>query len=191
MAAAVVGMATASAIEPGDEAPGFTLKNTKGEEVSLSDYEGKLVVLEWFNYDCPFVKKHYHSGNLPKLQETYTGKDVVWLSINSSAEGKQGHLPASEMAARCAKEGNKASAVLLDPSGKVGKSYGAKTTPHLYVITTEGKIAYMGGIDDKKDANPESIAGATNYVAAALDSLLAGEEVEVKQAQPYGCGVKY
>ncbi|MFC7337800.1 thioredoxin family protein [Haloferula chungangensis] len=184
-------IATASAVEPGDKAPGFTLQNTKGEQVSLSDFKGKLVVLEWLNYDCPFVKKHYQSGNMPALQEKYTGKDVVWLAVNSNAEGKQGYLPAAELGERSKKEGSKATAVLLDTSGTVGKSYGAKTTPHMFVISKDGEIAYAGGIDDKKSTQSASLEGATNYVANALDALIAGKEVETPKAAPYGCGVKY
>lgn len=184
-------IATASAIEPGDEAPAFTLKSTKGEDVSLADHKGKLVVLEWINYDCPFVKRHYKSGNMPGLQEKYTSKDVVWLSINSSAEGKQGYLAAAKLGERSEKEGNEATAVLLDTSGSVGKSYGARTTPHMFVIGKDGKVAYAGGIDDKKRAKTSGADGATNYVAKALDALLAGKEVETPKAAPYGCGVKY
>ncbi len=191
MVAAALTGGSLHAVEPGDEAPAFTLPDTKGEEVSLADFKGKLVVLEWLNYDCPFVKKHYQSGNLPALQEKYTGQEVVWLSINSSAEGKQGYLPGEKLAARSEKEGNKASAILLDTSGKVGKAYGARTTPHMYVIDAEGKLAYLGGIDDKPTTKASDIEGATNHVAAALDALLAGKEVEVKKAKPYGCGVKY
>lgn len=190
-AAALIAGGAAHALEPGDEAPAFTLTSTSGEAVSLSDFEGKPVVLEWINYDCPFVKKHYASGNMPELQEKYTGKDVVWLSINSSAEGKQGYLPPEKLAERSEKEGNKASAILLDPEGTVGKAYGAKTTPHLYVIDKEGKLAFMGGIDDKPTTDISDIDGATNYVAAALEALMAGKEVKVTKVKPYGCGVKY
>ena len=184
-------LGTAAAVEPGEMAPEFTLTNTKGEEVSLSDYKGKTVVLEWINYDCPFVAKHYNSGNLPMLQEKYTAKDVVWLAINSSAEGKQGHLSPSELQARADKEGSKATAVLLDTDGQVGKAYGAKTTPHMFVINGEGKVAYAGAIDDKPTTAKEDIQGAKNYVSSALDSMMAGEAVEVSKAAPYGCSVKY
>ncbi len=183
--------ATALAVEPGDSAPDFTLKNLEGEEVSLSDYEGKTVVLEWINYDCPFVKKHYGSGNMPKLQETYTGKDVVWLAVNSAAEGKQGYMEPEAHQKRSDKEGSKATHVLLDTSGEVGKAYGATTTPHMFVINTEGKVAYAGGIDDKPTTDVADIESATNYVVAALDAVMEGKDVEVAKAKPYGCGVKY
>lgn len=191
MAGLAMGAGNLLAAEPGSEAPAFTLKSTEGKEVSLADYKGKLVVLEWINYDCPFVKKHYGSGNMPALQEKYTGEDVVWLSINSSAEGKQGYLPASELGSRSEKEGNKATAVLLDTDGSVGKAYDASTTPHMFVIGKDGKIAYAGGIDDKPTTKAEDIAGSNNYVAAALDALIAGDEVATAKAKPYGCSVKY
>jgi hypothetical protein len=188
---AMICSATAWAAEPGDAAPAFTVKNVKGEEVSLAKQKGKVVVLEWVNYECPFVKKHYGSGNIPKLQEKYTGKDVVWITVNSSAEGQQGYLPADELAARSAKEGNKASQIVLDTDGTVGKAYGAKTTPQLVVIDKEGKIAYNGAIDSKATTEAADIASADSYISAALDSVLAGKTVDKAKTQPYGCGVKY
>jgi peroxiredoxin len=188
---AIICSATAWAAEPGDAAPAFTVKNVKGEEVSLSGLKGKVVVLEWINYDCPFVKKHYGSGNIPKLQEKYTGKDVVWISVNSSAEGQQGYLAASDLAARSEKEGNKASQIVLDTDGKVGKAYGAKTTPQLVVIDKEGKVAYNGAIDSKATTEAGDIESADSYITAALDAVLEGKAVEKAKTQPYGCGVKY
>jgi peroxiredoxin len=188
-AAGFVSMAAAFAVEPGAEAPAFTLTSVKGEEVSLADYAGKIVVLEWTNHDCPFVKKFYGGGAMQKLQETYTGKGVVWLTIQTGQEGK---FPTAEaLNDLTEKAGGKATAVLRDVGGAVGKSYDAKTTPHMFVIGKDGKVAYAGGIDDKKDTNAESIPGAKNYVVAALDALLAGKPVEVTKAEPYGCGVKY
>jgi peroxiredoxin len=178
--------ATAHAIEPGEAAPAFTVKNVKGEEVSLAGYKDKVVVLEWLNHDCPYVKKHYGSGNLPKLQETYTAKGVVWISINSNAG-----VNASDLAARSAKEGSKASQVVVDPDGKVGKSYDAKTTPHMIVIGKDGKVAYNGAIDSINSTDAADVEKADNHVAAALDALLAGKTVEVAKTKPYGCGVKY
>lgn len=190
-AAAAMSVSSVFAVEPGDEAPGFSLSSVEGEKVSLSDYAGKLVVLEWVNFDCPFVKKHYESGNIPGLQEKYTDKDVVWLMIQSGQDGADNFPDAGKLAETADKMDADATAILRDPGGEVGKSYGAKTTPHMYVITKDGKIAYAGGIDDKPDTKKESIEGATNYVSAALDALLAGNEVETKKAAPYGCGVKY
>lgn len=188
---ALICSATAWAAEPGDAAPDFSVKNVKGEDVSLASQKGKVVVLEWINYDCPFVKKHYGSGNLPKLQEKYTGKDVVWISVNSSAEGAQGYLAGSDLAARSEKEGNKASQIVLDTDGKVGKAYGAKTTPQLVVIDKDGKVAYNGAIDSKATTEAKDIESADSYITAALDAVIEGKPVEKAKTQPYGCGVKY
>lgn len=188
---AMICSATAWAVEPGDAAPAFTVKNVKGEEVSLAKQKGKVVVLEWVNYECPFVKKHYGSGNIPKLQEKYTGKDVVWITVNSAAEGQQGYLPADELAARSEKEGNKASQIVLDTDGAIGKAYGAKTTPQLVVIDKEGKLAYNGAIDSKATTEAADIASADSYISLALDAVLAGKTVDKAKTQPYGCGVKY
>jgi cytochrome oxidase Cu insertion factor (SCO1/SenC/PrrC family) len=175
----------------GEPAPSFTLPDTDGEKHSLDDYEGKYVVLEWLNFGCPFVGKHYGSGNMQQLQETYTDKGVAWLSIVSSAEGKQGYYPPEEMKAQKEKHNGNMSAILLDPSGEVGKTYGAKVTPHMYVISPEGELLYKGGIDDKPTTDEADIEGAKNYVRNALDQAMNGEEVDPKTAQPYGCTVKY
>ncbi|BCX46440.1 thioredoxin family protein [Haloferula helveola] len=191
MAAAIVACGVANAVEPGDTAPGFTLPSVKGEEVSLSDYKGKVVVLEWINFGCPFVKKHYGSGNMPMLQEKYSDDEVVWISVNSSAEGKGGYMPAEKLGERAEKEGSKADQIVLDTDGKVGKAYGAKTTPHMFVIGKDGKLAFGGGIDNKPSTKAADVEGATNFVVAAVDALLAGKPVETAKAPPYGCGVKY
>jgi len=175
----------------GQPAPSFTLPDTEGEEHSLSDFEGQYVVLEWLNFECPFVGKHYGSGNMQQLQKTYTGKDVVWLSIVSSAEGKQGYYPPQEMTAQKKKHDGHMSAILMDPSGDVGRSYGATVTPHMYVINPEGTLIYKGGIDDKPTTDEADVKGATNYVRAALDQALNGNEVSPKTAPPYGCTIKY
>jgi peroxiredoxin len=173
------------------EAPAFTLTDTNGTEHSLSDFEGKVVVLEWFNHGCPFVKKFYDKGNMQDLQKTYTDKGVVWLAIISSAEGKQGYDSAEGHNKTAKEKGTNATAILIDADGKVGKAYDAKTTPHMYVIDTEGNLVYQGAIDDKRSTNPADIPDSKNYVAAALDSVLAGEAVEVSTTTAYGCGVKY
>jgi peroxiredoxin len=183
---AMICSVTAYAIEPGEMAPAFTVKNVKGEEVSLADHKGKVVVLEWLNHDCPYVKKHYGSGNLPKLQETYTAKDVVWISVNSNAG-----VNASDLAARSTKEGSKASQVVLDPDGKVGKAYGALTTPQMVVIGKDGKVAYNGAIDSINSTDAADIEKADKHVVAALDAVLSGKTVELAKTKPYGCGVKY
>jgi peroxiredoxin len=172
-------------------APEFTLTGSRNQTVSLSDYKGKLVVLEWTNNECPFVRKHYESGNMQKLQRDYTAKDVVWLSIVSSAPGKQGHVT-GDQAEELTKSRNAApTAVLLDPTGKVGQSYGAKTTPHMFIVDKEGVLRYAGGIDSIKSTDQADIKTARNYVAQALDELLAGKPVSEPATAPYGCGVKY
>ncbi len=185
---AAVVMAVAAIGKP---APDFTAENLKGESVSLAEFKDKVVVLEWVNFECPFVKKHYSSSNLPKLQETYAAKDVIWLTISSAAKGKQGYLEASEMAERAAKEGNKASHFLLDPDGKIGKSYGAKVTPHLFIIGKDGLLKYDGAIDSIASTKTEDIGTADKLFANALDAVIAGKEVTNPKNKPYGCGVKY
>lgn len=181
----------ASEAKVGEAAPNFTLKDSNGNEHSLSDFNGKYVVLEWINYDCPFVKKHYESGNMQMLQEKYTAKDVVWLTICSSVPGKQGNYSVEEINKRSSDHKAKFTAYLIDDTGATGKAYGAKTTPHMYVITHEGVLEYAGGIDDIPSADQDDIAKATNYVSKALDELMSGKEVEVKTSKPYGCSVKY
>jgi len=183
--------ALAQEAQVGETAPEFTLQAADGETHSLSDFDGKYVVLEWLNFGCPFVQKHYESGNMQQLQETYTEKDVVWLSIVSSAEGKQGYYPPEEMVVQKEKHNGNMTAILMDPSGEVGQSYGAQVTPHMYVINPEGQLVYKGGIDDKPTTDTADIEGATNYVVMALEQAMSGEEVEVKTAKPYGCTVKY
>lgn len=193
-ALAVLGAAPVGAQEGptlGGEAPDFTLPAATGERHTLSDHRGGWVVLEWLNYDCPYVKKHYSSGNIPGQQERWTARGVTWLAIVSSAPGKQGYFPADEMVARTEKEGGHADAVLLDPEGTVGRSYGARTTPHMFVIDPEGRIRYMGGIDDVPSARVDDLERATQLVDQALTELMAGQEVSVPTSRPYGCSVKY
>src|SRR6202140_1070375 len=161
----------------GSTAPDISATDSKGKTQTLSQYKGKYVVLEWFNPECPFVKKHYGSGNMQKLQEEFTGKGVVWLSIDSSAPGLEGNLTAEQANAKMAEWKTKQTALVLDPDGKAGRSYGAKNTPHMFVINLEGKIVYEGAIDSKPSSNPSDIAGATNYVKVALDESLAGKTV--------------
>lgn len=188
---AVASISFADELKVGTEAPAFTLKDTTGKEHSLADFKGKFVVLEWFNEGCPFVKKHYTSGNMQKLQQEYTGKDVVWLSINSSAPGEQGHMTAESAPKTMSDWKIKATQILFDHDGKVGKMYGAKTTPHMFVIDKEGKLAYQGAIDSKASANTADLADAENYVKVALDSTMAGKPVSNASTKPYGCSVKY
>ena len=166
-------------------AAAFTLKDVTGAEHSLSDFAGKTVVLEWVNYGCPYVKKHYESDNMQSLQEKYTEKGVVWLSIASGNTAKS--LSESDTK----KAGTKATAVLLDLTGETGKAYGAKTTPHMIVIDKEGHIAYDGAIDSKSTTEQSDIADSESYISEALDAVLAGEKVETAKTKPYGCSVKY
>ena len=175
----------------GKPAPDFSLPSSEGKKVKLSDYKGKTVVLEWLNHGCPFVRKHYDSKNMQQLQKKYSGKGVVWLSIISSAPGKQGHSSAAQAEADKKKNGASPSAIILDEKGEVGKLYGAKTTPHMYVVDAKGTLAYMGAIDDNSSADPEDVKTAKNYVSAALDSTMAGKKVETAQTESYGCSVKY
>jgi len=175
----------------GKSAPAFSLTDINGKVHALKDYRGKYVVLEWVNYECPFVKKHYNSGNMQSLQKTYTGKDVVWLSINSSAPGKQGNFTPAEIQKRAQAHGASFSAYLVDEDGKVGNRYDAKTTPHIFIIDPEGKLLYKGAIDNIRSTNIEDIAKAENYVSAALEAAMAGKMIEVSSTQSYGCSVKY
>lgn len=174
-----------------EQAPDFNLKDSNGKEHSLSDFNGKVVVLEWINFDCPFVQKHYNSKNMQSLQLKYSKNDVVWLSVCSSTEGKQGNFSNDEINKRIKNHNAKMSAYLIDSDGKVGKMYGAKTTPHMYIIDKEGKLVYGGGIDDKASTDTDDIKDAKNYVSTALDELLAGKNVIIQSSKPYGCSVKY
>jgi peroxiredoxin len=174
-----------------ESAPDFTLKDPAGKEHSLSSYKGKFVVLEWVNLDCPFVKKHYNSSNMQKLQKKYTSKDVVWLSVCSSAKEKQGNLPADEIRKRLKKLKVSHTAYLIDESGAVGRLYGAKTTPHMFVIDQKGAFIYAGAIDDKPTTDAKDVEGAINYVSVALDEAMSGKDVSTPTTKSYGCSVKY
>ena len=175
----------------GQPAPNFTLQGGDGKSHSLADYKGKFVVLEWTNPNCPFVHKFYDSGAMQKLQKKETAKGVVWLRINSSAIGKTDYQTASDLASYEKKNHVASTASLLDPDGQVGHTYGARTTPHMFVINPKGVLIYAGGIDNKPSPNPADIATAKNYVTAALDEAMAGKPVTTPTARPYGCSVKY
>ena len=172
-------------------APAFTLPDSEGTSHSLSDYIGSYVVLEWVNYDCPFVRNHYRSGNMQSLQKFYKEEGVVWLSICSSAPGRQGYFAHEELLERIAEEEAAPTVYLVDASGTVGKTYGAKTTPHIFIIDPEGTLIYAGGIDDTPSTDVDDIPEATNYVKTTLDAAMAGEPVTVRGSRPYGCSVKY
>lgn len=175
----------------GASAPDFTLPAATGEHVSLSDYKGKYVILEWTNHDCPFVKKHYESGNMQAIQKTQTSDGVIWLSIISSAKGKQGNVSAAKATSLSKQRKASPSHVLLDESGQVGQRYGAKTTPHMYIINPQGVLEYMGAIDSIKSTKAKDIPKAINYVTLAMNELKAGKSLSYNKTRPYGCSVKY
>src|SRR5580704_17622249 len=175
----------------GSAAPDFSAPDAKGKSHSLSEYRGKYVVLEWFNPECPFAKKHYGSDNMQKLQGEYTGKGVVWLTIDSNAPGTEGSISADQAKKIMGSRKTKQTALLLDPEIKVAKLYGAKNTPNMVIINPEGKIVYEGAIDSKATPNPADIPSSTNYIKAALDQSLAGKSISTPQTKPYGCSVKY
>ena len=176
---------------PGVPAPDFTLVDTNGDEHTLSEYQGQTVVLEWLNYQCPFVGKHYGSGNMQALQERFTNDGVVWLAVVSSAPGEQGYHEPAEMNAQTAERGGHQTATLLDPTGEIGRRYDAQTTPHMFVIDEAGTIVYNGAIDDTPTTDQADVETATNYVVPAIAAARAGEPADPSRTQPYGCSVKY
>jgi peroxiredoxin len=185
---------TIQAAEPpkvGVAAPGFSLPDSNGKTHSLGDFKGKYIVLEWFNPGCPFVQKHYESENMQQLQKQFTGKDVVWLTIDSAAEGKEGYLSPEEANKQIADWKMKSTALLLDTDGKVGHEYAATNTPSMFVIDPTGKLIYSGAIDDKPTVSQDDIKGATNYVQAALSEAMAGKAVTTPNSRAYGCSIKY
>ena len=175
----------------GAPAPKFTLIDSNGNSVSLADFKGKTVVLEWTNHECPYVRKHYGGNNMQGLQKKWTAQGIVWLTLVSSHPGAQGFVHGLEANKLTEERGAAPTAVLLDPEGGVGRSYGAQVTPHMYVITGEGALVYMGGIDDKPTTRLEDLKTAKNFVDAALSEVVAGKAVTVKTSRPYGCTIKY
>jgi peroxiredoxin len=175
----------------GKAAPDFRLADSNGRLVGLSDFRGRTVVLEWSNPDCPSVQKHYGSGNMQKTQAEAAAAGAVWLTINSSAQGQQGHLTPAEAKALTAGRPSRRTAYLLDPKGEAGRRYGAKATPHMYIVSPGGALVYRGAIDDKPTTDKADIAGARNHVLAALAELKAGKAVSVPTSKAYGCSVKY
>jgi peroxiredoxin len=192
--AAITFLASSTALagpKVGKPAPDWKGTDASGKAHELKQYRGKYVVLEWLNHGCPYVQKHYDSKNMQKLQEEWTKKGVVWLSVISSAKGKQGNEEGVDAIATAKEKGSNASAILLDSGGAIGKAYEAQTTPHMFVIDPKGTLVYAGAIDDKPSTDTEDVAGAKNYVSAALMASMAGKPVEVKTTKSYGCGVHY
>ncbi len=184
-------LAQAATAAVGQKAPEFTLSDTHGKTVKLSDYAGKLVVLEWTNPGCPFVRKHYGAHNMQGLQKEASGKGVVWLTINSTETGSGDYLAPQALAQWMSGQQASPAATLMDPEGRVGQAYGARTTPHMYIISPQGQLLYAGGIDSIPSSRMEDIQRATNYVRAGLTEALAGKALSTPNSKPYGCSIKY
>lgn len=187
----VVLLAQAWAARVGDPAPQFTATDSHGKIHHLSDYAGKFVVLEWTNRECPYTRKHYDSGNMQRLQREWTQRGVVWLTVVSSAPGKQGYVTAEEENTHLTQVKASPTAVLLDPSGDLGHLYDAKTTPHMFVVSPQGVLLYNGAIDDRATADKADVQGARNYLSQALEEAMSGKAVRDAATRPYGCSVKY
>ena len=182
---------SSATLDVGEPAPDFEGLDTQGKTHRLADYRGKIVVLEWTNHDCPYVRKHYSAGNMQEQQRQAAAQGVVWLSVISSAPGKQGHVSPAQADELTQSRQAAPQAVILDPAGNIGRAYSAKTTPHMYIIDQNGTLVYMGGIDSITSANAEDIPNATQYVRVALQALAAGKPISEPVTQPYGCSVKY
>ncbi len=180
-----------AAVKVGTPAPDFSVADANGTVHKLANFKGKNVVIEWYNKDCPFVRKHYDSKNMQKIQADAAAKGFVWLTVVSSLEGKQGHLTATDAKAQYEKEGSKATAILLDNNAAMGKAYEAKTTPHMYLVDAKGVLRYNGAIDSNDSADSKTITGAENYVVAAMTAVAKNEKVAKETTKPYGCGVKF
>ncbi len=191
MAFAPTAWAQNAAATVGQQAPAFTATDLSGKTVSLADYKGKTVVLEWMNPGCPYVRKHYDSGNLPATQREAAAQGVVWLAINSTAKAHEDYLAPNALGAWMGQRKAVPTATLMDEPGTVGRAYGARTTPHMYIVDAKGVLVYAGAIDNKPSANPADIPGATNHVKVALADLKAGRPVSAPITRPYGCSVKY
>jgi len=189
--AVLIAFSAAWAARVGQSAPDFTATDTNGKVHKLSEYNGKFVVLEWSNRGCPYTQKHYSSGNMQRLQREWTGRGVIWLTVISSAPGKQGYVTASEENAYLKQVNAMPTAVLLDPTGALGHLYDAKTTPHIFIISPQGTLIYNGAIDNHPTIDLADVKGAQNYVSAALDEATSGKPVSTPTSRPYGCSVKY
>ena len=189
--AALTSATLAQAVTIGQPAPAFEVKDTNGKLVKLADFKGKHVVLEWTNPNCPFVVKHYSSQNMQGLQKDAIAKEVVWLSISSTAPGHVDYLAPKDLDAKYQSWGASSSALLMDDDGRVGRTYAARTTPHMFIVDPKGVLVYAGGIDDKRSSNPADVATAKNFVKVSLGELLAGKQVSTPTSAPYGCSIKY
>lgn len=183
--------AAQAAVQIGAQAPEFSGTTADGKTVKLSDYKGKVVVLEWNNPFCPFVRKHYDAGNMQALQKEYTAKDIIWLSINSSAKDKQGYLEGAVLEEQLKKDANAATAYIIDADGTIGRLYEAKTTPQMFVISKEGAVMYNGAIDSISSADISDIAKAEPYAKNAIDATIDGQSIKISTSAPYGCSIKY
>ncbi len=188
---AILGQPAAASIATGASAPAFSVQDASGQTRTLAEFAGRTVVLEWTNNGCPYVRKHYGAGNMQALQQEATADGVVWLQVISSAPGQQGHLDGAGALARAAADQAHPTATLLDPTGAMGHAYGARNTPHMFIIGGDGRLVYQGAIDDRPSARPESLEGAHNYVRAALADIAANRPVQTAETTPYGCSVKY
>jgi peroxiredoxin len=190
-ALAIASASSFAAVSVGQAAPAFSTVDTAGKTVTLADFKGRTVVLEWVNPGCPFVRKHYDSANMQATQKNATAKGAVWLAINSTNAGASDYMAPAALAGWMKNQGAAPSATLMDADGKVGLAYGARTTPHLYVIDAKGTLVYAGAIDSKPSANPADIKAATNYVSQAVAETVAGKPVSQATTQAYGCSIKY
>ena len=180
-----------AAVETGAAAPAFSVRDASGATRTLAEFRGRTVILEWTNHGCPYVRKHYDAGNMQALQRETTADGIVWLQVISSAQGEQGYLDGPGAVARVRTDNAAPTATLLDPTGVMGRAYGARNTPLMFIISPTGVVLYQGAIDDRPSARPSSLEGATNYVRAALADIGAGRSVQVAETTPYGCSVKY
>ena len=181
----------AASVTTGAQAPAFSVRDASGATRTLAEFAGRTVVLEWTNFGCPYVRKHYDSNTMQTLQRDATADNIVWLQVISSRPGAQGHLDGAGALARVRTDNAAPSATLLDPTGVMGRAYGARTTPHMFVISPQGVVLYQGAIDDRPSARPASLEGATSYVRVALADVAAGRAVRTSDTTPYGCSVKY
>lgn len=190
-AAALLSTVAAAAATVGQPAPAFTVQDTSGKPVSLADFKGKTVVLEWVNPGCPYVQKHYNSANMQGTQKDAAAKGVVWLAVNSTTAEHSDYKAPAAMAQWMQQQKAAANATLMDADGQVGRAYGARTTPHMYIVDAKGTLVYAGAIDNKPSANPADVTTATNHVKVALGELQAGKAISLPSTRPYGCSVKY